>query len=129
MGQFCWTHLRSLRGLRIKPSSMPGIGRGLFAAKPLPDNYRIDYTGDRVALDGVNGGAYYLQLSRATAIDAARTNSGEGRWMNDPRGSARDANCEFRVWTPPGLPRIGCVRTTRPVAAGEELTIAYGAKY
>ena len=129
MGQYCWNHLRAIRGLRIKASAVAGGGRALFAARALPADFRIDYTGDRVALDGTNGGSYFLELSRTQGIDAARTNAGEGRWLNDPRGSGLRANCEFRIYTPPGQPRIGCVRTTRSIAAGEELTIAYGAKY
>ena len=129
MGQFCWNHLRSMRGLRIKKSSVPGGGMGLHAARALPANHRVDYTGDRVALDGTNGGSYYLQLSSHSGIDAARTNAGEGRWINDPRGTAAAANCEFCIYTPPGHARIGCVRTTRPIELGEELLIHYGAAY
>ena len=129
MGQYCWNHLRIHTGLRIKKSAVAGGGMGLFASKRLPSNFRVDYTGDRVALNGHNGGSYYLEISRAVGIDAARTNAGEGRWINDPRGTGRAANCEFRVYTPRGRPRIGCVRTTRPIEIGEELMIHYGAAY
>ena len=80
MGQYCWNHLRQHTGLRIEKSLVPGGGKGLFAARRLPSNHRIDYTGDRVALDGDNSGSYFLELSRrVTGIDAARTNAGEGR--------------------------------------------------
>jgi hypothetical protein len=130
MGQFCWNHLRTERGLRITKSRVPGAGRGLVAAKDLPANHRIDYTGDRIVLGrDSDGGQYYLELSRVTAIDAARTNAGEGRWINDPKGTGLNANCEFRIWTPPGRPRIGCVRTLKPIKKGEELLIHYGAAY
>jgi transposase InsO family protein len=129
MGQYCWNHLRSVKGLRVMTSSIPHAGKGLHAARDLPAAHRIDYTGDRIAIDDHSGGSYYLELSRSTAIDAARTNCGEGRWINDPRGSALQPNCEFRVWTPPGRPRIGCVRTLRPIKKGEELLIRYGAAY
>ena len=123
MGQYCWTHLRALTGLRIKKSSVAGGGMGLHAGRALPKGHRVDYTGDRVALNGGNGGSYFLQLTQRTGIDAARTNAGEGRWINDPRGTGLEANCDFRAYTPPGQPRIGCVRTTRPIALGEELLI------
>jgi hypothetical protein len=129
MGQYCWNHLRTACGLRIRKSDVPGGGMGLHAARDLPIDFRIDYTGDRIALTERNGGEYVLELTHATGIDAARTNSGEGRWMNDPRGTGHTANCEFRVYTPRGQPRIGCLRTTRPVKMGEELFVRYGADY
>ena len=129
MGQFCWNHLRIVKGLRIMKSSIAGAGKGLYAARDLPLNHRIEYTGDRIAVGPHSGGQYYLELSRVTAIDAARTNCGEGRWTNDPRGTGLPANCKFTTWSPAGLPRIGCMRTTRPIKKGEELLISYGAAY
>src|SRR4029450_1870022 len=102
-GQYCWNHLRSVAGLRIKASAVPGAGLGLFAARPLPAQHDIDYTGDRVPLQSDrDGGAYFLQLTRREAIDAARTNAGEGRWVNDPKGTDAQANAAFTLYTPPG---------------------------
>ena len=130
MGQYCWNHLRTIRGLRIKKSQVPNGGKGLYAARALPTHYKIDYTGDRMMMQcATQGGQYVLQITQAVGIDAARANCGEGRWINDPRGTVLTANCEFRIWTPPGKSRIGCVRTTRPVAAGEEILVKYGAGY
>ena len=129
-GQFCWCHLSSERGLRIKPSTVPGAGLGLFASKALPVDHNIDYTGDRVPIESErDGGAYFLQTKVDEAIDAARTNSGEGRWVNDPKGTARDANAEFILYTPPGGQRRAGLRTTRPILKGEEILVAYGAAY
>jgi hypothetical protein len=92
----------------------------LFAARDLPAGHAILYSGDRIAMDHRNGGPYYLQLSQVTAIDAARTSCGEGRWLNDPYacGTALLPNCHFRLWNPPGQlqARNGCMRTTRAVA-------------
>ena len=126
MGQYCWMHLRSAVGLRIKKCQH---GKGLFAARLLAAGTRFSYTGDEVALNGRNGGSYMLQLTNRSGIDAARTNAGEGRWINDPRGTGRDAHCEFVVYTPPGQARIGSVRTLRPIQAGEELLVQYGREY
>lgn len=129
-GQYCWNHLRSISGLRIMRSSVPGAGLGLFASRPLPADKRIDYTGDRVPLESdTDGGAYFLQISKHRAIDAARTNAGEGRWVNDPRGTDSSANSEFSLYTPPGKPRVACVKTLRPIAKGEEILVKYGAQY
>ena len=129
-GQFCWCHLSTERGLRIKPSSVAGAGLGLFASKALPAHHTIDYTGDRVPLAGdADGGVYFLQTKANEAIDAARTNAGEGRWVNDPRGTAQTANAEFSLYTPPGGQRRAGLRTTRPILKGEEILVKYGAGY
>jgi hypothetical protein len=117
-------------GLRIKKSSVPGAGLGLFAARDLPAGTSIDYTGDRVPLDsGSDGGVYFLQTSQRHAVDAARTNAGEGRWVNDPRGTQQRANAKFVLYTPPGGTRRACVRTCRLVKGGEEILVKYGAAY
>ena len=129
-GQYCWAHLRSICGLSIKKSSIPDAGLGLFADRQLPSGHRVDYTGDRVPLArAADGGSYFLQITNQTAIDAARTNSGEGRWVNDPRGTDHRANTEFVLYTPPGKPRTACVRTLRQIEKGEEILVKYGSHY
>ena len=129
-GQYCWNHLRSISGLRIKKSLVPGAGMGLFAARRLDSNTSIDYTGDRIPLESdQDGGAYFLELSGQAAVDAARTNCGEGRWVNDPRGTRQRANSKFVLHTPRGGPRRACVRTLRPIEKGEEILVSYGNGY
>ena len=103
---------------------------GLFASRALPSGTAIDYTGDRVPLGSdADGGVYFLRTSTHVAVDAARTNSGQGRWVNDPRGTPLRANAEFRLHTPPGQQRRACVRTLRPIAKGEEILVRYGDAY
>ena len=129
-GQYCWNHLRSMAGLRIKKTPIAGAGFGLFADRDLPRSMRVNYTGDRARLaDAADGGTYFLQTSRDDAVDAARTNCGEGRWVNDPRGSGHRANAEFVLYTPPGGTRTACLRITRLVKKGEEILVKYGAEY
>ena len=140
VGHVCWNHLQRDFGLRVKKSSIPSAGRGLFAAwqAGLPKGHRIPYTGDEIDLPtGSAGGPYVLQLKRGSGVDATRRNCGVGRWVNDPRGAMdehgrpRTANCEFVVHTPRGgeRKRIGAVRTLRPVEKGEELLVKYGDSY
>ena len=129
-GQYCWNHLRSITGFRIMKSTIPGAGLGLIADRLVPAGTRIDYTGDRVPIIGdADGGPYVLQISKHVGIDAARTNAGEGRWVNDPRGTDQRANSEFTTYTPPGRPRQACVRTLRPLQKGEEMLVKYGGTY
>ncbi len=129
-GQYCWNHLAAKAGLRIKKSDTPGAGMGLFASRTLPGGHDIAYSGDLVPLDtDSDGGVYYLGLTTRVAVDAARTNAGPGRWVNDPRGSDKRANAAFVVHTPRGQPRRASVRTLRPIERGEEILVAYGNQY
>lgn len=139
VAHLCWNHLLRDMGVRVKASSVPGAGRGLFVERRngLPTGHRIPYTGDEVVLaDERAGGPYVLQTRRGAGIDAARRNCGLGRWVNDPRGAVSDggrpqrANCEFVLHTPPGSgQRVAAVRTLRPVLNGEELLVKYGSDY
>lgn len=139
VGHLCWSHLQRDMGVRVKPASVPGAGRGLFAARPggLPVGHTFPYTGDDIMLtDEQQGGPYVLQTRRGQGIDAARRNCGVARWVNDPRGAEdengrpREANCEFVLYTPPGgKQRIASVRTLRPILSGEELLVRYGDDY
>jgi hypothetical protein len=139
VGHLCWNHLRRDAGLRVRKSTVPGAGRGLFAARDLPAEHDIPYTGDTIDLTDLrSGGPYVLQTRVGEGIDAARRNCGMGRWVNDPngavdeRGQPRQANCKFVIWTPRGgadKPRVAAVRTLRAVSSGEELFVKYGDAY
>ncbi len=46
----CWIHLKRDKGLRIKPSSVQGLGQGLFVTRKFKKNERItEYTGERLS--------------------------------------------------------------------------------
>ena len=124
-GQYCWNHLRSIEGLRLKRSAIAGAGMGLHAARELPKGTRILYVGDQIPLNAdADGGVYFLQVSQDMSVDAARTNTAMGRWINDPRGSGQRANGRFVVHQ-----GKACIETTRIVKIGEELLVPYGGGY
>jgi hypothetical protein len=127
-GRYCHNHMRTQEGLRVTKSTVAKAGLGLFAAKDFSKGQHVaDYTGDQLLLRTDNsGGEYVLQMSKREGIDASRTNSGYGRWANDPKGSDNRANTEFVVNT---QYRTGRLRTTRAVKKGEELFVAYGVDY
>jgi hypothetical protein len=126
-GQYCWNHLRTHEQLRIKRSSVPRAGMGLFAERNFkPNEVVAQYTGDRVPLGDDSGGPYYLALTRGEAIDAARTNSGPGRWANDPRGTKTGANVRFCL---NHRTRQATLRANKHIPKGSELLVKYGASY
>ena len=127
-GQHCHVHMRSLDGLRVTASSVAGAGSGLFAARDFAvGDHLADYTGDELNIrrDG-DGGPYCLALSRRRAIDAAPTNTGYGRWANDPRGSGGGPNAEFVINAARGTGRL---RATARIRRGDEILVSYGAPY
>ena len=99
--------MRQLDGLRVKLSTVAGAGYGLFAARGFAKgDHLADYTGDELIIrrDG-DGGLYCLQFTKRESIDAARTNTGYGRWANDPRGTGRGPNASSS-----SIPRAGTGR-------------------
>ena len=127
-GQYCWIHAQHIEGIRIKPSSIPSGGFGLWAARDLPIGTRpVIYSGDKMTtLHDSDGGPYALSITRNWAIDAARTNTAYGRWVNDPRGTGRRANVRFVV--NPGK-KTACLEVIRPIKKGDELFVSYGSEY
>jgi hypothetical protein len=101
---------------------------GLFAAAVFSRGDPLaDYTGDELRLDQAhNVSPYVLQITRRKGIDAARTNSGYGRWANDPRGTGHVANAEFVVNRTTGTARL---RATKRIEVGEEIFVRYGPDY
>ena len=43
VAHLCWNHLQRDLGLRVRRSTVPGAGRGLFAARDLPSGHRVPY--------------------------------------------------------------------------------------
>ena len=132
-GEYCWVHLAQRHGARIKPSGIAGAGKGLFAARDYePGEVAARYTGDLVPTaqgaerDGFGGSHYVLQLSEQVSLDAARTNTAEGRMVNDARGSGARNNCRFSINQ---RNKTAVLRTTRRVRKGEEFYVAYGQEF
>jgi transposase InsO family protein len=125
-GRYCHVHMSSKDGLRVKKSTIAGMG--LFAARDFKQGEHIaDYAGDELVLthDRV-GGEYALALTQRRAIDAARTNTGYGRYANDPHNSDLSSNAEFVINRARGTGRL---RATRNVTKGSEILVSYGAAY
>ena len=73
-----------------------------------------------------DGGPYALEITRSKAIDAARTNTGYGRWLNDPKGTGRRANARFVI---DRINKKARLVTTKKVKKGEEFFVSYGPSY
>jgi len=135
-GQFCYAHRRQKCGTHIKAASVKGHGLNLFTTRAFRKGEVLaDYSGDYVVGRGDDvGGPYFLNLRvrGGAAIDAARTNSGDGRWANDARSvrlsNGRKASPNSIMATQPGT-RVVKLRASRDIAAGQEIFVSYGAAY
>ncbi len=132
-GCLCWVHRAQLNGTQIKDSTLPGAGKGLFARWEFNKGDAIvRYTGDIVDTrkgdteGGFEDSAYVLEVTNTWSIDAARTNTADGRMINDTVSSSKRTNCKFAF---DSKRKIVTIRATRKIAIGEELFINYGRGY
>ena len=132
-GCLCWVHRAQLNGTQIKDSTIPGAGKGLFARWDFNKGDAIvRYTGDIVQTaagareGGWEGSSYVLEVTNSWAIDAARTNTADGRMINDTVASNRRTNVKFAF---DARRKVVTIRALRAIKAGEELFIKYGREY
>ena len=135
--EFCHAHTNQLFDLALKPSHIPGAGKGLFTSKAIAKNTNIArYTGDVKTLTEYNAkpSTYAVAISRKRVIDAASTQSAIGRYANDCRVANRRAghcagpNARFVVNNRHDPPIIW-LRSTKNIPAGSEIFVPYGAAY
>lgn len=131
----CDLHGPMIDQVKVKKSSIPNAGMGLFVTADLNKEELISlYSGDVLtAKEHCEryprcNGFYGIQLKAYNMfIDAVDKKSCLARWVNDARDSSR-YNCEFRLLKAEQFMHI-VLRTTRVVKEGEELFVDYGKDY
>lgn len=117
-------------GLAIRPSSIPGAGRGVFVHRqqPFRRGFRLGrYGGQRLSQRQLDERYAHdalaprcVQLADGTYVDDPHGQHW-GSYVNDARGSGREPNvC---------LTADGHFVTLRTLADGEELLVDYGDEY
>ena len=127
---YCWAHMQANLNLRIKQSSIPQAGFGVFSGKrPIDKNVKvIEYSGDEKPL---NGGNYALQVNRRKMIDAAKSRH-IGGFINDCRASQQKkkicsgTNAKF---TRTRNTRVIWVKATKNIKPQKEIFVSYGKEY
>ncbi len=129
-GYFCEDHRAARDGTRIKQSNKAEAGLGLFAERAfIKDEFVAHYTGDLIRTEagdkraGFEGSHYVFQMTEQWSLDAARTDTADGRMINDPKGTGKRGNTRFVLNTKTLKVHI---KTARKIAAGEEFLLPYG---
>lgn len=119
--------------LKIKRSTLPGAGKGLFTKKFIPKGTRIvEYKGkisswkDADTQDGGNGYIYYVK--RYHVIDALPRPNALARYANDAQGMMRvkgiTNNCDY---VEDGLKVY--IEAKKDIPAYSEILVGYGKEY
>lgn len=134
---YCFQHLQSISHLKIKDSTIPDAGKGLFCYYPGHDGvvfpkgkWIIPYNGDELTRSQLiqrygetSTKPYVLQVSADRFLDAATYRSVASLINHDHE---EHANCKFEL--NPQVKKIW-VRATKNIKDGDELTIDYSASY
>jgi len=95
---YCWIHTKAKAGVKIKKSTIPGAGMGLFATKEFRSREKIcDYGGKLMSKemsDKIDSG-YAVGVSDGKVRDSASTQAGIGRYANTCRTkNKREKDCK-----------------------------------
>ena len=129
---FCLWHMNKVLGLSIRPSLIPGAGRGLFAVRDFKKNVKLTpYVGEMLTkreLESRYGSEsvapYALLITNNKYIDSACVR-GVGAYANAALKEG-EANARLSVNKPKAK---AWLVSTRKIVCGEEIIIDYGESY
>jgi hypothetical protein len=132
--EFCGLHTQSLLNLALRQSWIPTANRGLYTTVDIPKHQNIArYTGELKTFaeyDAAPSG-YGYGISAGRVMDAASTQTGLGRYVNDCRAADRRqghcarSNARFVVSHRNGIATIW-VRAIVDIPAESEIYASYG---
>lgn len=140
---YCWRHALKLAKIKVRDSTIPGAGKGLFAQSTWRSpahgprtlvfkkkDVIAEYLGeviDEAELGrryGTERAPYTIWVCDGTYVDAARLRS-YAAMANDARGHGR-CNARFTHGSATRPPEI---RATRDIYNGDEILVSYGDAY
>ncbi|XP_030849667.1 zinc finger protein 724-like [Strongylocentrotus purpuratus] len=113
-------------GLAVKPSSIPGVGQGIFATKFILKGYLfIPYAGDIVDLEIEDNGANALEEGKPHQSADSKSEQ-TGNWMQDINCACNEGEQNLVAFQ-----YLGEIyyRTFKPICPGTELLVYYGERH
>jgi SET domain-containing protein len=129
----CFQHKK--KGLTVKDSTIPGIGKGLFTEKKIRNGTKIDdYEGESISLkqDEKRDSGYGLivgEKGKESVIDARKTNSCLARYVNTATGMNGKQNNTELLHVGPLKDKKAAIYASKDIEKGTELFTDYGDKY
>ena len=137
---YCWQHMQVDKHLKIKASTIPGAGKGLYAYDGTRNSGKVvfkpkqliaDYDGEHISKAvlvsryGSHTAPYGAQLTKDTYEDGA-LRRGIGTLPN--HSTRRFTNAELIVGRTGGRPEVK-VRATKNIRSDKEVLVSYGRAY
>ena len=118
--------------LKIKTSSLPGCGKGLFTKIFIPRGIIItEHTGAITSFkeaDFSDNNPYLFYVTSRHVIDGRKDNSTPARYINDAAGPKRITgftnNAQYVI-----IDKRVFIKATRDILPGEEIFASYGKEY
>ncbi|HMR83015.1 MAG TPA: SET domain-containing protein [Niabella sp.] len=118
--------------LKVKTSTIPQSGKGLFVAVDVPRGAMItEYVGRRATWADVEDDAdnpYIYYIDDDNVIDASNDLKSFGRYANDAAGLTRVPGLKNNAEYEEEGHRV-FIKAKAPIAAGSEVFVAYGKDY
>src|ERR1035437_6407839 len=121
--------------LKVKKSSIPKAGKGLFIHRDIKKGERIvEYLGEIINWKECDiraerdEGGYIFYVNRKKCIDAFHTPEALARFANDANGLTKikgiKNNCQYEIYK-----NTGWITAIKDIKAGSEILVRYGAEY
>ena len=80
--------MRAKLGIDVRPSTLPGAGKGLIAFKNFRNRQKVaDYSGKIVSARKAKNSQYSVAWTNGKVVDASSSQHGVGRYANTCRGA------------------------------------------
>ena len=121
--------------LKVKKSTLPDAGKGLFTLKDIKKGQLIcEYEGEKITWNEAikrndkGKGGYVYYISDKVCIDAYTLKKTFGRYANDAAGLARVSKLRNNSTYHEVKNRV-YIKATRNIPAGSEVFVSYGRPY
>lgn len=130
---YCWQHLRAVKGVDIRPSTLPGAGTGLVAFRNFRKGEKVAaYSGNLVSAVAAHDSQYAVAWKNGEVVNASSSQHSIGRYANtcrsaDKRGKKCNGN-NVKLSRDFTRRKIS-LKATKRIKRGNEIFASYGAGF